>query len=303
MVWNGIGEMEKYPNLSIALEKAQKWKFNIVRLAIFDTVPDFARVDSFIAQAAAYNMKVIIDQQLEWAHLKVFGSQGWIDFWVSMATYYKGNPNVAAFELWNEPDWRFVDVDPSIKTFADMLAAYARCTDAIHTVDPSRIVVWQLWEEFLPLMSQYYRPNVVFTEHAYAVGRWPDNLSEVAFIRNLMLQTRSKGFGVWLGEIGHNEWEPAISYERQLDFLVQIINMCVDNDFGFCLWDYSHDHTFQVAGTYDDALAQSKYAPSTVPVQAGAASPFLLLLAGASAVGLLYFLTSGKKRTPKRRRK
>ncbi len=104
-------------------------------------------LDLVIEAAGRYGLKVILDNHSRkpdnfiaeglW-YLPDFPESRWIADWKAMATRYRNNPTVVAFDLHNEPhnqaSW---GGDPS----TDFASAYERAAAAIHSVHPDVIII------------------------------------------------------------------------------------------------------------------------------------------------------------------
>lgn len=211
-------------------------------------------------------------------HTSFFGSNAWISFWRDMATKYKGNADIVAFELFNEPFFRSAWDGGLVTDWNKIFDAYAKCTDAIRAIDPSRTVIWgdpqdcnilprdkgfngwygHVLEKYLP-----YKDNMVFDFHRHAAPftcyDTPRHSTAQQCEIAAMKYVHDLGFRVWLGEFSATNENTASLATGGIQFVVDLINWCVGNNVGFSLWEYRIDH-YCPPGTYDKALAQSNYA-------------------------------------------
>jgi len=70
-----------------------------------------------------------------------------------------------------------------------------------------------------------------------------------------MKYVRSLGFKVWLGEFGPIQ---GFSDEENKEFVLQCVNFCVDDNFGWSIWS-SHNEHYMYEGFYDEVLEVSLY--------------------------------------------
>ena len=318
-LWYGTGEVpylqtsgnESLNRFRNCLERQAKWNFNTHRLYIYpymeatnqpiDRKWDWDLINGKIEICREFGQKVIIDIHHQGYYYNsdqycygkgYFGSERWIQDWRDLTEIFKGNPDIIAFELYNEPFVRWgkdslgktYDIwDSSVTDYPDVFDAYARCTNAIREIDSSRTVIWgdPFQSNVLPskdgfngwfgdVLSQYlpYAGNMYFTFHQYPpVNATPDNpWAGIEMLQKAMTYVKNKGFNVWLGEFGPGGYDasPPISLEEEENFAISCINFCVDNNIGFSLWSYYNDHymgdVFGVPlGWYDEVLAQSNY--------------------------------------------
>jgi endoglucanase len=304
---------EVYAEWERVLTKMDKWKFNAIRLYTYPNMNlasvqrlDYVFIDDLISLIKSHGMATILEihhagYDTTGAYITgYFGSDQWIQDWRDLATRYKNNPNVIAFELYNEP-WPLEEWDPVYVTeYNDILKANARCTDAIRAIDPTRTVIWAdpLLSNNIPyydfsqssIIEEYrrYAGNMWFAFHRYppilpASGE-PWTGIQVMF--NSMDYVIAKGFNVWLGEFGPH---PSFSDVENREFVLRCINFCMSRNLSFSLWEYRIDHHC-TPGLYDDVLALSDYtAPPpftpTPPIDLPTAGGIALALADVALIG------------------
>jgi len=326
MRWNGTGEVpwmqqdtkeEVYIEWERVLTKMDKWKFNAIRLYIYPNMNlasvqrlDYVFIDDLISIINSHGMATIIDMHhAGWVNgvyvTGYFGSDQWVQDWRDLATRYKDNPNVIAFELYNEP-WVLEEWDPVYVTeYNDILKANARCTDAIRAIDSTRTVIWgdPLLCNTIPyydfsqssIIEQYrsYAGNMWFDFHRYPpilpnpIEPW----TGVQVMFNSMDYVIAKGFNVWLGEFGPH---PSFSDVENREFVLRCINFCMSRSLSFSLWSYRNDHNC-TPGLYDDVLALSDYKPPPpftpippiIPIIVGAGLGYAVGRETGAAIGAL----------------
>jgi endoglucanase len=103
-------------------------------------------MDTLIEKAAARGLRVILDRhrpgadsQSELWYTAAYGEERWISDWVMLATRYRDNPAVIAFDLHNEPHGAATWGDGSTTT--DWRAAATRAGDAILAANPDLLIV------------------------------------------------------------------------------------------------------------------------------------------------------------------
>jgi len=315
-LWYGTGEvpyLETSGNGALSrfrscLERQARWNFNTHRLCICPYMVggeakwDWDLINGKIEICREFGQKVIIDMHHEGycydsdqdSYAKgYFGSERWIQDWRDLTRIFKGNPDIVAFELYNEPFIRWgkdsfgktYDIwDSSVTDYPDIFDAYARCTDAIREIDPGRTVIWgdPLLCNILPYMDWVNNPHHAYILETYvpyadnmhfAFHRYPPIEPEtdkpwtgVQKLFEAMEYVKNKGFNVWLGEFGPDNYGATtpLSLEEEEEFVISCINFCVDNNIGFSLWSYWNDHYMGDAfgvplGWYDEILEQSNY--------------------------------------------
>jgi hypothetical protein len=247
-------------------ERFSKWQFNTVRLAFrFQDAPstsetvvetlDYGKLEEILSFLYKKGVRAILDLHNFRDMYSWFGSDAWIKDWCELASRYKGDDRIIAYELFNEPGsttWA-----PQVTTKEDVARALARCTDAIREIDPNRRVVWadpSYYNYTIP--PEAVRPNVIYGFHAWKPTS--DMNEAMTYLKSKLERMKSwkEKYGtVWLGEFGAYG---GYDFEVQKAICVGLINWCVDNRVGFCYWLYSRNHW--VKGSADEILAQSNYA-------------------------------------------
>lgn len=220
VVWRGVGGSylfhagDRYKEAwQKHLPEIQTMELNTVRLAFAfgdsginpdygvpsADILDFEKMDWVLDFLDQHGIKGILDLH-NWKDMRGdFGSQMLVDNWRTVAQHYRGDPRVAAYELFNEPfgsTWA-----PSIKSQMDVARFYGELTDAIREADSEHIVIWQSQSYIPPLegIVDMLRPNTVFTFH----GWWT---------------TRKEEFDTLTPEeISYNSLASAVYYRKKLE--------------------------------------------------------------------------------------
>ena len=226
VIWRGAGcsysfNTDDYKTAWQAhLPEIQAMGLNTMRLAFrfaFDTagtaeVLDYSKLDWVLDFLAQNNIKAILDNHGGMG----FGSQALLDAWTHLASRYRGDSRIVAYELFNEPYGGTGDA--WIKTKEDVALAYANLTKEIREVDPYHIHIWQTPHYLPPLeeITEYLQPNTVFTVHRWWTNRrlefdiWtPEQLSNMTLGYIVEMREKLK-VPFWLGEFGcHGTYGPS----------------------------------------------------------------------------------------------
>lgn len=218
---------------------------------------DFSILDEFVEGAAKYGLYTILDLhgaygsqngkdhsgEVQSPSEVDFYSNGWkmaltADLWRATAEHFKDNPNVAAYDLLNEP--AETTGDSTLQTekrhwdFLDM--AYR----AVREVDREHICIFEsCWDGAnLPHPSEYGWENCMYSFHHYSGKTGSDSFSEhVPTMNSKIAGIYSQEFGVpiQMGEFTCYEGEE--SWEYTLDIM---------NRYGWhwCNWTYKLNNTY-----------------------------------------------------------
>jgi hypothetical protein len=261
VIWRGTGGSylfhagNRYQEAwQLHLPEIQAMGLNTIRLAFAfaDSVPnpeygvpsadilDFDKMDWVLDFLSQQGIKGILDLHNYNDMFGDFGSQRLVDNWRVVAQHYRGDPRVAAYELFNEPfgsTWA-----SSIRSKMDVARFYAELTDAIREVDPEHIVVWESQPYVLPLeeIADCLRPNMVFTFHRWWTNqKWefdvwtPEQLSYMSL--SYAVEYRKKlSIPFWFGEFGAH-W-PFNSSNPEWFLTEQHLWRCEEQVVGWNLW-------------------------------------------------------------------
>lgn len=253
VIWRGVGcsylsswsedYMTAWQN---HLPEIQAMGLNTIRLAFqfpFDNetakdVLDYRKLDWVLSFLAKNNIKAILDNHGSTG----FGSKALIDAWTDLASRYRGDTRIVAYELFNEPFWSTWD-HASVKGIEDVPFAYANLTKEIRKVDPYHIHIWQSLPYLPPLdeITEFLQPNIVYTAHRWWTYRryefeiWtPEQLSNIVF--DYIVEMRSKLHApFWLGEFGGSGTYDDPSNPAWL-IAEQLLYRCEEQAVGWNLW-------------------------------------------------------------------
>jgi hypothetical protein len=153
---------------------------------------NFTQMNNVISILAANGYRVILTD----ADYASFGSHTWVQDWRNVTKHYKGDIRIAAFEIYNEPTsytW-----SGNVTSNAAVASAYVNCTDAIHQIDSSREVVWEIRYFNYNLLASEVRGNVVGMFHLYT------NVSQIwvnGVISNSIKFRQAYSIPVYCGEV------------------------------------------------------------------------------------------------------
>ena len=121
-----------------------------------------------------------------------------IKLWVKIATRYKDNPTVAAYDLLNEPLPENTGAAPKYKHLLEPL--YKRITAAIREVDTNHMITLEgaNWSNDWSVFSEPFDDNVFYQFHFYCWNR-PDNLNS---IEHFLAKRDTFDTPMWVGETG-----------------------------------------------------------------------------------------------------
>jgi hypothetical protein len=220
-------------------------RLNTIRLAFrfhFDNVStadvlDHAKLEWIVDFLAKNNIKTILDNHGAMG----FGSKALIDAWKRLASVYRDDTRIAAYELFNEP--YFGTWDPMIRTKRDAAQAYSNLTKEIRKIDPDHILIWQCDGYYVPRLEDligYLEPNVVLTAHRWwtywnqEFETWtPEQLANMTL--GYLSDIREKyQLPLWLGEFGTHP--PYDSTNPEWLLTQQLLLRCEESVIGWSLW-------------------------------------------------------------------
>lgn len=144
-----------------------------------------------------------------------------ISLWVQLAEHYKGNPNIAGYDLLNEPEG---DEQERIGWGPVQLPFYDRLYRAVREVDADHLIIIEaIWNATdMPDPSVYGWENVMYQYHFYGWDGIDDVQKQRAFINSKITLDKKTNFNVpvLIGEFTLFEklqsWEHALSIYEEL---------------------------------------------------------------------------------------
>ncbi|SDE74117.1 Carbohydrate binding module (family 6) [Mucilaginibacter pineti] len=153
--------------------------------------------------------------------------QKMIALWRKLAERYKNEPNIAGYDIINEPNWGFDDPEKdknglNEKTNAPLRKLMVDITTAIREADKKHIIIIEGngWGNNYNGILPAWDNNMVLSFHKY----W--NYNDEASIKNILSTRNQYNIPVWLGETGENSnvW------------LTEAIRLLEKNNIGWALW-------------------------------------------------------------------
>ena len=246
-----------------------------------DSTYSWAKMDSVLTKLSSVGVKAVIcDFAGSDSHF--YGSQAWVNDWTQVASDFKGDSRIAAFEIANEPYTNYLASNAN--TMHNFNVACFDVISQIRSVDSVRAIMMPIeFNIFTNDINAFYNDLVstgitglgnikydvlhpYYFQDPHMDGY--DNPGDCAdgFYHNLLLPQISK-FGVtncWAGETfcwprgpnGGWNGQINISYADQQTFERRMINYLVDAGVGFQMWCFitSSDKQAQI-----DALNGSGY--------------------------------------------
>jgi endoglucanase len=124
-----------------------------------------------------------------------------IELWVKIATRYKDEPTVAAYDLLNEPLPERTGAAAKYKDYLEPL--YQRVTAAIRQVDKKHMITLEGadWANDWSVFTKPYDANLFYQFHYYCWDR-PDKLNSIA---KFLSRRGELNAPVWVGETGEKD--------------------------------------------------------------------------------------------------
>jgi aryl-phospho-beta-D-glucosidase BglC (GH1 family) len=153
--------------------------------------------------------------------------QKMIALWRKLAERYKNEPNIAGYDIINEPNWGFDDPEKDKNGLKEKTNGLLRklmvdITAAIREVDKKHIIIIEGngWGNNYNGILPTWDNNMVLSFHKY----WSYN--DEASIKNILGTRNQYNIPVWLGETGENSnvW------------LTEAIRLLEKNNIGWALW-------------------------------------------------------------------
>jgi aryl-phospho-beta-D-glucosidase BglC (GH1 family) len=247
----------------IDIDSMHRWGFNSVRLPIhynLYTLPvekepvagqntwidkGFKMTDNLLAWCKANHMYLILDLHAapggQGNDLNISdrdpdkpslwdseaNKQKMIALWRKLADRYKNEPNIAGYDIINEPNWGFDDPANDKnglkeKTNAPLRKLMVDITEAIRQVDKKHIIIIEGngWGNNYNGILPTWDKNIVLSFHKY----W--NYNDDKSIAHIIKTRDQYNIPVWIGETGENSnvW------------LTEAIRLFEKNNIGWALW-------------------------------------------------------------------
>jgi endoglucanase len=124
-----------------------------------------------------------------------------VDLWVKIATRYKDEPAVAAYDLLNEPLPQRTGAEKKYKSQLEPL--YQRITKAIRAVDPRHMITVEGadWANDWSVFTEPFDSNLLYQFHYYC---W-DNPTQLKSIGRYLEKRKRLGAPIWGGETGERD--------------------------------------------------------------------------------------------------
>lgn len=260
VIWRGTGgsylfHTENYKNAwQDHLPEIRRMGLNTIRLAFrfpFDNVStadalSYSELDWVLSFLAQNNIRAILDNHGGTG----FGSKDLLDAWISLASRYRDDSRIVAYELFNEPYWSTWD-HSKVNSRQDVFQTFNELTDSVRKVDPDHICIWPA-TNYLPADLEEYEnqmpSNIVFTFHRWftqgmewEIELWgPEKMSYMVVGYAVeMRQKLHRPF--WLGEFGLQRaggggpW----AYDNanpQCQMAKQLLFRCEEQGIGWNIW-------------------------------------------------------------------
>jgi endoglucanase len=228
------------------IDSLKAWGFNSVRLPMhYNMYKGFTIIDSLLSWCKARNMYLILDLHAapggQGNDLNISDRDGskpalWdneadqqktVALWKKIATHYKDEPNIGAYDILNEPNFGFDDpVNDKNGTKEQhnipLKKLMQAITVAIREVDKKHIIIIEGngWGNNYNGMLPPWDQNMVLSFHKY----W--NANDLHSIQHILDFRKKYNVPVWLGETGENSnvW------------FTEAIRLFEENNIGWSWW-------------------------------------------------------------------
>jgi hypothetical protein len=210
-----------------------------------DIILNYTKMDEVIDYLAKNNIKSILDNHSN--QTLMLDANGMLNHklvqsWQDVASHYKNNVNVVAYELYNEPQ--------HVRSTSMRTAqAYNQLTKAVREIDPRHIVIWQTPWHYTPIFEKIESlmlPNVVYTTHQWWTNK-TDQIQEYGaeelsrtVLDPLMYWRNKYNIPIWLGEFGGpgggSSNKVFASTDSQWQICQQLLCRCEEQVIGWNLW-------------------------------------------------------------------
>jgi hypothetical protein len=223
-------------NWRLEIPEIKSFGFDTVRLAFAfnnsggtaDSVLVYSELDQVLTLLDQNGLHAILDLHNFNDMMGFFGSPGWIQSWADLASHYKNDHRIVAFELFNEPstaNWY-----SSVQTGGaggpqgtGCLQALAQCVDAIRATGDNHPIVYPDPYYIVPhpqIMNPNYIPqslrrnNIIITFHCwYGDIQTMDKMNMDLATKEREVAAWQKSYTVWIGEYG---WYTGSQYNQTI---------------------------------------------------------------------------------------
>ena len=219
----------------------------------------YAKMDTVLTKLYSVGVRAILcDFPVDDSHF--YGSQAWVNDWKQLASDFKGDSRIAAFQIANEPYQNYLASNAN--TMSSFNAACSSLIDQIRSIDPSRTIMYpEEFNIFTNDIDAFYnnlvstgimsKGNIIFDiAHPYYFQdsrldgcNNPIDRADGLWYSIMLPQIQKFGVSnVWSGETfpwPRGQSSPSGSpydYNLQQIFEQRMINYFVSCGFGFQMW-------------------------------------------------------------------
>jgi len=209
----------------------------------------FARIDTLISWCKDEGLYLILDMHdapggqtgdniddsfgYPWLFDSETSQKLYCEIWKKIADYYKNEPVILGFELFNEP------IAPYFENMEELNGKlediYKMGVKAIREVNNNHIILLggSQWNgNFKPFKDSKFDSKIMYTCHRYGGEPTPDA------IRGFINFRDSVNLPMYMGEIGHNSDEWMATFCKTME----------DNNIGWTFWPYKKVHNSSFVG-------------------------------------------------------
>jgi len=209
----------------------------------------FARIDTLISWCKQEGLYLILDMHdapggqtgdniddsygYPWLFDSEPSQKLYCDIWKKIADYYKNEPTILGFELFNEPIAPYFENMEELNGKLEGL--YKMGTAAIREVNKNHIILLggAQWNgNFKPFKDSKFDDKIMYTCHRYGSEPTPEA------IRGFINFRDSVNLPMYMGEIGHNTDEWMAAFCKTME----------DNNIGWTFWPYKKIHNSSFVG-------------------------------------------------------
>lgn len=209
----------------------------------------FARIDTLVSWCKKEGLYLILDMHdapggqtgdniddsygYPWLFESETSQKLYCDIWRKIAEYYKNEPTILGFELFNEPIAPYFENMKELNGKLEGL--YKMGTTAIREVNKNHIILLggAQWNgNFKPFKDSKFDNKIMYTCHRYGSEPTAEAIKDIINFRD------SVNLPMYMGEIGHNtdEW------------IAAFCKTMADNNIGWTFWPYKKIHNSSFTG-------------------------------------------------------